>query len=94
MTLLSKSLIALIRGYQCVLSPWIGRECRFIPTCSQYSIEAIERFGFFRGSWLMLARIIRCNPWGDGDLILFQSISAGSHGRTIYIRAGNKLFIN
>ncbi len=64
MTLLSKSLIALIRGYQCVLSPWIGRECRFIPTCSQYSIEAIERFGFFRGSWLMLARIIRCNPWG------------------------------
>ncbi len=64
MTLLSKSLIVLIRGYQCILSPWIGRECRFVPTCSQYSIEAVERFGFFKGGWLMLARIVRCNPWG------------------------------
>ena len=61
---MSKLLIGLIKIYQMVLSPWIGRECRFLPTCSHYSIEAIERFGFLRGSWLMIARIIRCNPWG------------------------------
>ncbi|WP_239481477.1 membrane protein insertion efficiency factor YidD [Parasutterella secunda] len=42
----------------------MGRECRFYPTCSQYSVEAIKRFGAFKGSWLMVARIIRCNPWG------------------------------
>jgi putative membrane protein insertion efficiency factor len=61
---MSKLLIGLIKIYQMVLSPWIGRECRFLPTCSHYSIEAIERYGFLRGSWLMIARIIRCNPWG------------------------------
>ena len=61
---MSKLLIGLIKIYQMVLSPWIGRECRFLPTCSHYSIEAIERFGFLRGSWLMIARIIRCNPGG------------------------------
>lgn len=59
---MSKLLIGLIKIYQMVLSPWIGRECRFLPTCSHYSIEAIERYGFLRGSWLMIARIIRCNP--------------------------------
>lgn len=58
-------LIACIRFYQLVLSPWIGRECRFYPTCSQYSIEAIERFGVLKGSWLMVARIVRCNPFGS-----------------------------
>ena len=61
---MSKLLIGLIKIYQMVLSPWVGRECRFVPTCSHYSIEAIERYGFLRGSWLMIARIIRCNPWG------------------------------
>lgn len=61
---MSELLIKLIRLYQLVLSPWVGRECRFLPTCSQYSIEAIEQFGFIRGGWLMLARLIRCNPWG------------------------------
>ena len=61
---MSKLLIGLIKIYQMILSPWIGRECRFLPTCSHYSIEAIERFGFLRGSWLMIARIIRCNPLG------------------------------
>lgn len=61
---LSKLLIVLIKFYQITLSPWMGRECRFYPTCSQYSIEAIKRFGALKGSWLMVTRIIRCNPWG------------------------------
>lgn len=64
----SKAMIFLIRGYQYVLSPYVGRECRFYPTCSSYSIEAIERFGFIRGSWLMAARIVRCNPWGGAGV--------------------------
>ena len=66
--MLSKFLIKLIRIYQIFLSPWMGRECRFYPTCSRYSIEAIERFGFFKGSWLMIARIVRCNPFGGSGV--------------------------
>lgn len=61
---LSKILIVAIRFYQMTLSPWMGRECRFYPTCSQYSMEAIKRFGALKGSWLMVVRIIRCNPFG------------------------------
>ncbi len=68
MNIFSKALIGLIRVYQWILSPYIGRECRFFPTCSSYSIEAIERFGFVRGSWLMIARIVRCNPWGGSGV--------------------------
>ena len=64
MTVLSEFLIILIKLYQHTLSPWIGRECRYFPSCSHYSIEAIKRFGAIKGGWLMIARIVRCNPWG------------------------------
>ena len=57
-------LIALVRGYQWAISPWLGPSCRFDPTCSQYTITAIERFGALRGGWLGLKRILRCHPWG------------------------------
>lgn len=57
-------LILLIKFYQIILSPYIGRSCRFIPSCSQYGIEAIKYFGPFRGTVLTIWRIIRCNPWG------------------------------
>jgi len=56
--------IGLIKVYQFTLSPFLGRQCRFIPTCSQYSIEAIEKHGALKGSWLAIKRILRCNPWG------------------------------
>jgi len=59
-------LLAALRMYRLVLSPWIGNQCRFAPTCSQYAIEAIERHGAVRGSWLALRRVLRCHPWNSG----------------------------
>lgn len=53
-----------IRFYQLTLSPWVGRECRYLPTCSTYTIEAVERFGVLCGCWLGLRRILRCHPLG------------------------------
>ena len=62
--LLSMVIIAPIRTYQFLISPWLGRRCRHEPTCSSYAIEAIERFGPFSGGWLAAKRIARCHPWG------------------------------
>ena len=59
-------LIALIRGYQIAISPWLGRNCRFHPTCSQYTLEAIERHGALKGLWLGLRRVLRCHPFHPG----------------------------
>ena len=53
-----------IRAYQLTLSPWLGRQCRFEPTCSVYAAEAIEIHGTLRGSLMALRRIGRCHPWG------------------------------
>jgi len=61
-----KILIAAIRFYRFLLSPWFGQQCRFHPTCSCYAITAIERFGALRGSWLAVRRIGRCHPWHPG----------------------------
>jgi hypothetical protein len=55
---------ALIRGYQLTLSSLIGRQCRYLPTCSAYAGEAIERHGLWAGSWMGIARVCRCHPWG------------------------------
>ena len=60
--LLSKLLIGMIRLYQVTLSPYIGKSCRYTPTCSNYGIEAIEKYGFFKGGWLTFKRILSCNP--------------------------------
>ena len=60
----AKCLLAGIRFYQATLSPFIGMHCRFHPTCSRYSAEAIQRFGARRGGWLMMRRVLRCHPWG------------------------------
>lgn len=56
--------IFLIRGYQLLLSPLLGGNCRFHPTCSEYAIEAMRAHGVVRGSWLTVRRIGRCHPWG------------------------------
>jgi putative membrane protein insertion efficiency factor len=57
-------LLGLIRLYQLTLSPWLGTQCRYEPTCSKYAAEAIERFGAGRGVWLAAKRLGRCHPWG------------------------------
>jgi len=59
-------LLLLLRGYRFALSPWLGNQCRFAPTCSQYAIDAIERFGAWRGGLLAARRILRCHPWHAG----------------------------
>ena len=56
--------LVLIRFYQYFISPILGASCRYTPTCSQYGIEAIQKYGPFKGGWLTLKRIGRCNPWG------------------------------
>lgn len=53
-----------VRAYRVTLSPWLGMNCRFQPTCSVYALEALERHGALKGTWLMLRRIGRCHPWG------------------------------
>jgi putative membrane protein insertion efficiency factor len=62
--ILSFPFIVLIRLYQIVISPILGPKCRFTPTCSQYALEAIKKYGIFKGSWLAAKRIARCHPWG------------------------------
>lgn len=57
-------LLKLIRAYQLFLSPILGSSCRFEPTCSHYSIEAISKHGSLKGSWLAIKRIGKCHPWG------------------------------
>lgn len=62
-SLAARAGIGLIRAYQAAFSPWLGMNCRYVPTCSAYAIEAIARFGLLRGGWLGLRRIGRCHPF-------------------------------
>ena len=59
-------LLALVKGYRYLLSPWWGSQCRFTPTCSHFAEEAIERHGALHGTWLATRRICRCHPWHAG----------------------------
>jgi putative membrane protein insertion efficiency factor len=59
-------LIGLVRGYRFFLKPWLGNACRFEPTCSAYSLQALQRHGALRGSVLTGWRLLRCQPWCDG----------------------------
>ena len=61
-----KLAIAPIRIYQRLISPWLPRRCRFLPTCSEYAVEAIGKHGVLRGSWLALRRILKCHPFHPG----------------------------
>ena len=61
-----RTAVVMIRGYHRVLSPALPRSCRFTPSCSQYTLEAIDRYGVLRGGWLGARRILRCHPFNRG----------------------------
>lgn len=56
--------MAMVRGYQRLLSPMLGGQCRFAPSCSHYALDALARHGLWRGLWLTARRLARCHPWG------------------------------
>lgn len=64
--ILKKSVLLLIRFYRKGISPYTPPSCRYIPTCSQYAIEAIEKYGLAKGGWMAIKRILRCNPFHPG----------------------------
>ena len=63
---MTRLLIALLKGYKKYISPHLGHHCRFVPTCSQYALEAIEKYGALKGGWMAFRRILRCNPFHKG----------------------------
>lgn len=63
---MSKLLLLLIKAYRYGISPLLGRSCRFFPTCSEYALQAVEKYGAAHGGWLALKRIARCHPWHPG----------------------------
>lgn len=63
---ISKSFIMIIKFYQKYISPIKGKTCRFYPTCSQYSVEALGKYGFLKGSYLSIKRILKCHPFHEG----------------------------
>jgi putative membrane protein insertion efficiency factor len=65
-TLPRLALIALVRLYQWIIRPLLGPNCRFVPGCSDYAVEALTTHGAARGAWLAAGRLLRCNPWHQG----------------------------
>ena len=66
MNIFTYILIKLIKCYRYLISPLLGQSCRYLPTCSEYSIEALKTYGFFKGLFLSIKRILSCHPWGQG----------------------------
>ena len=64
--MLKQPILWLIKGYRYAISPLLGQHCRYYPTCSGYTYQAIERYGLLRGTWLGIKRILRCHPWHEG----------------------------
>ncbi len=65
--------IKLIHLYRYFLSPWVGNQCRFYPTCSHYAEEALQQHGFFKGVYLTARRLLKCHPWHPGGIDLVPS---------------------
>lgn len=82
MSELAKDLVlGLLRAYKWALSPMLPPSCRYVPTCSEYAAEAVERFGAWRGSWMALARVLRCHPFVKGgyDPVVHRPEQAHQH---------------
>ena len=63
--IITHPIIVIIKFYQFFVSPILGQNCRYLPTCSEYSIQSIKKFGIFKGAFLSLKRISKCHPWGN-----------------------------
>lgn len=68
MTPLARVVALPVHAYRLIASPWVGHGCRFQPTCSAYALEALEKHGAIKGSWLAARRIGRCHPWGGSGI--------------------------
>lgn len=66
MNIFTYLLIKAIKIYKFLISPLLGNSCRYLPTCSEYSIDALKTYGFFKGFFLSIKRILSCHPWGSG----------------------------
>ena len=66
MNIFTYLLIKVIKIYKFLISPFLGNSCRYLPTCSEYSIDALKTYGFFKGVFLSIKRILSCHPWGSG----------------------------
>lgn len=64
--MLNRPMILLVRGYQLLISPFLGNNCRYMPSCSAYTIEAMEKWGAWRGLWMGIRRVSRCHPFHEG----------------------------
>lgn len=86
--------VVLLRSYRAVISPLYGNVCRYYPSCSAYTLQAIQQYGLVRGSWLGVRRIARCHPWAEGGIddvparekqryaiSRFGFVSASGHGK-------------
>lgn len=65
---MKRVLLLLLRGYQLGISPFLGQNCRFYPSCSEYAMQAVGAHGASKGSWLMAKRLCKCHPWHPGGL--------------------------
>ncbi|MGC2193640.1 MAG: membrane protein insertion efficiency factor YidD [Terriglobales bacterium] len=76
MTIARNAVLLLLRGYKWALSPMLPPSCRYVPTCSEYAMEAVERYGALRGGWMAMTRILRCHPFVKGG---YDPVTARRH---------------
>ena len=67
-----KIIVSLIRGYQLCISPRLGKHCKYYPTCSEYTRQAVDKYGIIKGSLLGIIRILKCNPFSKGGVDLLK----------------------
>ena len=81
MNIFTNTLIKIIKGYKFLISPLIGNSCRYLPTCSEYSIEALKQFGLIKGTFKSVKRILSCHPWGKGGFDPVKKETEGEGGK-------------
>jgi putative membrane protein insertion efficiency factor len=74
--------LIVIKGYRYFISPLLGNQCRFYPSCSHYAEEAYQRFGFIKGTYLSIKRLLKCHPWHQGGIDLVPNKATVTHKET------------